>query len=72
MFEFNSQERRQFMLTCFFVLSFLACFALAALNLMVPEAAGPFAGNSDFEIFTIPTIGALVTAVAGLFVMTRT
>jgi hypothetical protein len=72
MFEYTSQERRQLILTSFYILSFLACFALSALNLMVPEAAGPFAGNDDFQMFTFPTIGALLTAVGGLFVMTRT
>lgn len=71
MFEFRPQERRQLVLTIFFVLSFLGCFLLAALNLLVPEASIPVASVDDFDLFSIPTMAGLVTALASLFVMTR-
>lgn len=71
MFEFTSKERRQQWLTVFFVLSFLACFFLAALNILVPEASIPVASVDDFDLFGAPTIAGLVTALGSLFVMTR-
>jgi hypothetical protein len=72
MFDFTSQQRGQLMLTMFFVIAFLGCFLLAALNLLVPDASVPIASVDDFELFSAPTIGGLVTALASLFVMTRT
>jgi len=71
MFEFTSQQRGQLVLTMFFVVAFLGCFMLAALNLLVPEASVPVATVEDFEMFSLPTIGGLITALASLFVMTR-
>lgn len=72
MFDFTSQQRGQHLLTMFFVIAFLGCFMLAALNLLVPEASALVASVDDFESFSVPTIGGLITALASLFVMTRT